>query len=244
MCPSGPRATAWWGHMTYRLAPQSTWPSGPQDMAAAVSWVRANIASYGGDPSRVFLMGSSAGANHVASYVAFPEFHAAPGSGLAGAILLSGSPFDLTVFDMEPYKPYFGEDASKYAQISPTPGLLKTSVPLMVVWAGLDPPGIGTGIHQPRSRALQNSALPNQSLPRDTQPPFREQRHRHQRHRTDRSVACIHESQQADKLTAALFNAHFTRCGYACAPRTRRCDNRIETLFVAAREAAIGTSRH
>ena len=129
-------------NMTYRLAPQSTWPSGPQDMAAAVSWVRANIASYGGDPSRVFLMGSSAGANHVASYVAFPEFHAAPGSGLAGAILLSGAPFDLTVFDMEPLKPYFGEDASKYAQISPTPGLLKTSVPLMVVWAGLDPPGI------------------------------------------------------------------------------------------------------
>ena len=29
----------------------------------------------------------------------------------------------------------------------------------------------------------------------------------------------------------------------ACAPRTRRCDNRIETLFVAAREAAIGTKR-
>ena len=44
-------------NMTYRLAPQSTWPSGPQDTAAAVSWVRANIASYGGDPSRVFLMG-------------------------------------------------------------------------------------------------------------------------------------------------------------------------------------------
>jgi len=129
-------------NMTYRLAPQSTWPSGPQDMAAAVDWVRTNIGSYGGDPSRIYLMGSSAGANHVASYVAFPEFHAAPGSGLAGAILLSGSPFDLTVFDMTPYKPYFGDDPSKYAQMSPTAGLLKTSVPLMVVWAGLDPPGI------------------------------------------------------------------------------------------------------
>ncbi len=129
-------------NMTYRLAPQDTWPSGPQDMAAAVSWVRANIARYGGDPSRIYLMGSSAGANHVASYVAFPEFHATAGSGLAGAILLSGSPFDLTVFDITPYKPYFGEDASKYTQMSPTPGLLKTSVPLMVVWAGLDPPGI------------------------------------------------------------------------------------------------------
>jgi len=130
-------------NMTYRLAPQSTWPSGPQDMGAAVKWVRDNIKEYGGDPQRIYLMGSSAGAGHVAAYVAFSEYHAAPGSGLAGAILLSGSPFDLTVFpDIANYKQYFGEDASKYAALSPQPGLTKSSVPLMVVWAGLDPPSI------------------------------------------------------------------------------------------------------
>ena len=130
-------------NMTYRLAPQSTWPSGPQDMAAAVRWVKSNIASHGGDPSRVYLMGSSAGANHVAAYVAFPEYHATPDSGLAGAILLSGSPYDLTVFDnMKAYTPYFGEDASKYPLLSPTPGLIKAQAALMVVHAGLDPPGI------------------------------------------------------------------------------------------------------
>ena len=130
-------------NMTYRLAPQATWPSGPQDMGAAVKWVRDNIASHGGDPARIYLMGSSAGANHVAAYVAFPQFHAAQGSGLAGAILLSGSPFDLAVFpDMVNYKQYFGEDTSKYPPLSPQPGLTKSSVPLMVVWAGLDPPSI------------------------------------------------------------------------------------------------------
>ena len=193
--------------MTYRLAPQSTWPSGPQDMAAAVSWVRANIASYG-DPSRVFLMGSSAGANHVASYVAFPEFHAAPGSGLAGAILLSGAPFDLTVFDMEPLKPYFGEDASKYAQISPTPGLLKTFSPA--------DGGLGRtrpAWHRKESINLEAALCKIQRCPTkaflETHSHLsRERRHRHQGHRTDRSVACIHESQQADKLTVA-----FVQCG-------------------------------
>jgi acetyl esterase/lipase len=129
-------------NVDYRLAPQSPWPSGPEDMAAIVHWLKANIARYGGDPSRIYMMGWSAGANHVASYVAFPEFHAIAGSGLAGAILLSGSPFDPTVFDMTPYKAYFGDDASKFPALSPTPGLLKTTVPLMVVYAGLDPPGI------------------------------------------------------------------------------------------------------
>jgi triacylglycerol lipase len=129
-------------NITYRLAPQATWPSGPEDMAAAVKWVRENIGNHGGDAARIFLMGWSAGGNHVASYVAFPRYHVVPGSGLSGAILLSGSPFDTTVFDMTPYKPYFGDDRSKYTERSPTPGLLKSQVPLMVAYAGLDPPGI------------------------------------------------------------------------------------------------------
>ena len=56
--------------ITYRLAPEHTWPSGAQDVAAAVQWVRDNIASYGGDPSRIVVAGHSAGCVHVASYLA------------------------------------------------------------------------------------------------------------------------------------------------------------------------------
>jgi acetyl esterase/lipase len=76
-------------NMTYRLAPQNPWPAGPQDIAQALRWVKDNIGRRGGDPVRVFLLGHSAGASHVAAYVARPEFHAA-GSSLAGAMLLSG----------------------------------------------------------------------------------------------------------------------------------------------------------
>lgn len=129
-------------NINYRLAPKSTYPSGPEDLKAVVAWLRANVASYGGDPSRIYLLGWSAGGGHVAGYVGFPDFHAAPGGGIAGAIFLSASPFDTTAFDMKPYEPYFGADASKYAAISPLPGLLKTNIPLLIAYAGFDPPGI------------------------------------------------------------------------------------------------------
>jgi acetyl esterase/lipase len=46
----------------YRLYPQAHWPQFLEDCAAAVSWVREHVASYGGDPSSLVLMGHSAGA--------------------------------------------------------------------------------------------------------------------------------------------------------------------------------------
>ena len=46
------------------------WPSGIEDLTAVVTWLKANVARYGGDPSKIFLWGHSAGAAHVADYVA------------------------------------------------------------------------------------------------------------------------------------------------------------------------------
>jgi len=128
-------------NITYRLAPANKWPAGAQDTATAVKWVIDNIASHGGDPARIFLAGHSAGAVHVADYLAFPQFHAGPsGPGIKGAILISGV-FDVARFPAgPPNKAYYGEDVSKYAERSPQPGLLKTTVPLLVAYAELDPP--------------------------------------------------------------------------------------------------------
>jgi triacylglycerol lipase len=127
-------------NLTYRLAPAHKWPAGPQDMGAAVRWVRANIAQYGGDPDRIFLAGHSAGAVHVGDYVAFPQFHAAPGTGLKGAILIS-SAADVTRFPMGPNNvAYYGDDASKYGERSALPGLTRSSLPLLVTYGELEPP--------------------------------------------------------------------------------------------------------
>jgi triacylglycerol lipase len=123
----------------YRLAPAAQWPSGPRDVAAILRWVKATIASHGGDPARVYLVGSSAGANHIASYLAFAQFQRPDASPVAGAIFLSGSPFDTETFPMKNYERYFGPDTARYAALSPIPGLIEAPLPLMVVHAALDP---------------------------------------------------------------------------------------------------------
>jgi triacylglycerol lipase len=126
-------------NMTYRLAPANPWPAGAEDVKAGVRWVVGNIAAHGGDPKRIVVMGHSAGAVHVATYVAQPQFHGPDGSGVAGAILLSGL-YDIAQVAGDPERAYFGADASKYAERSSLAGLLKSKGPLMVVNAELDPP--------------------------------------------------------------------------------------------------------
>ncbi len=113
-------------NITYRLAPKSPWPAGAEDIATAVQWVAANVRQAGGDPARVFLMGHSAGAVHVASYVAHPEFYKVPGGGLAGAIMVSGI-YDLTASPLgDPELAYFGSDPSRYQERSSLAGLQAT----------------------------------------------------------------------------------------------------------------------
>lgn len=122
--------------ITYRLAPEFTWPSGAQDVAAAVGWVRDNIASYGGDPSRIVVAGHSAGTVHVASYLVGQG----DGSldGVKGAGLLSGFyqiPDGAERGELE--VTYFGDKPS--AEVSSLPGLLETEIPLIFAVAERDP---------------------------------------------------------------------------------------------------------
>ncbi len=129
--------------VTYRLAPDAPWPAGPEDVAAAVAWVRAHIGEYGGDPERIFLMGHSAGATHVTSYVAQPAFQGPDGPGLAGVIASSGI-YDVGAYPRnESQDAYFGTDESLYAARSPLTGMTRSALPLLVIHAELDPPPFG-----------------------------------------------------------------------------------------------------
>jgi acetyl esterase/lipase len=129
-------------NVEYRLAPQFAWPAGNEDLAAAVRLVSEKAADLGADPNRIYLMGHSAGATHVASYVSHPEFFGPKGSGLAGAILSSGG-YDFTKDEQSEGRiAYFGSDPALLLQRSAVAGLIKTKIPFMMSSAELDPPPI------------------------------------------------------------------------------------------------------
>lgn len=120
--------------MNYRLAPEHTWPSGGQDVAAAVDWLRANVADHGGDPERIVLLGTSAGAVHVAGYLKLrPE----AANEVRGAVTLSGL-YGYTALDDRDLL-YYGQSAL-YPKRMPREAVVSTSVPLLVACAEFDPP--------------------------------------------------------------------------------------------------------
>ena len=109
----------------YRLAPKNKWPSGAKDIASMIKWIKSEGVRFGINANKIFLMGSSAGAAHVAGYVFFEEYQIKD-DGVAGAILSSIPSFDLTkkltskgVLSHPGERGYFGADVSKYASISP-----------------------------------------------------------------------------------------------------------------------------
>ena len=69
----------------------------------AVRWAADNAAANGGDANRIYLMGHSAGATHVATYVGHPEFHAP--KALAGAMFFA-TPQNAAVADSGAAPPF------------------------------------------------------------------------------------------------------------------------------------------
>lgn len=129
-------------NIEYRLAPESPYPGGAQDLAGAMDWVHANIAAYGGDPSRILLIGHSAGGTHAATYAFDPVM--GQGGCRAKAVVLVSARLRADVLPANPNAPgvraYFGEDESLYEQRSPVTYAHLRPVPTFIVIAEYENP--------------------------------------------------------------------------------------------------------
>jgi acetyl esterase/lipase len=121
----------------YRLYPEVSYPGFLDDGARAVRWAKDNAAWFGGDGTRVFVMGHSAGA-YIAAMLAIDSrwlanVSLAPGQDIAGLIGVAG-PYDFLPLHSETLKRIFngGTDPATQPITHVTPGappaLLLTSV--------------------------------------------------------------------------------------------------------------------
>jgi acetyl esterase/lipase len=124
----------------YRLVPQVHYPAFLQDNAAAVRWIAAHAADYGGAPGRVVLVGHSAGAYNAAMVAMDPRWLGADRAVVRGFVGLAG-PYDFAPFvDKTVLDTFAGvtDQASTqpafHASATTPPALLATGDRDTVVW--------------------------------------------------------------------------------------------------------------
>jgi acetyl esterase len=126
----------------YRLAPEAKWPNGAEDLRSIIQWVKENVAEFGGDPDNIFIMGNSAGATHIATYMFHEASQLPDGPGVRAAILSSGGLGAGT-------PDYYGNDAAHRAARSPL-GLVDSyegeQIPVYLWSAEYDPSNIETSV--------------------------------------------------------------------------------------------------
>ncbi len=166
-------------NVNYRLAPAVAWPAASEDVGGAVAWLKANAAAHGGDPRRIVVIGHSAGASAVASYVLDRSIKAER-SGVIGAVIISG-PLAHGVERRPQDAVYFGKDPkaeTMHEPLGPCEGKQAAA------------PHHHGGVRSGGNRAGQHGAcgggvparrkVPGFPLSLGAQPHFRDGEHRHQ----------------------------------------------------------------
>ena len=111
--------------MNYRFHPQASLAEMAQDVATAAAWLRRHAAKYGGDPSRLVLMGHSAGGHLVSVVATNPAFMEAVGASLgdlAAVVAIDTAmlnvPMRMETAGSSQYR-VFGRDPDAWIPVSP-----------------------------------------------------------------------------------------------------------------------------
>jgi arylformamidase len=132
------------------------YPDHYNDVASAVAWVHAHIATYGGDGSRVALLGHSAGADIVSNVTVNPTYLARQHLGLS-AIRCAG-PLDTEGFDKHAADP--GEKPQWKAALGNDPNYVTDTSATLLVRSGVGiPPTIGVVRGTPGRQQIETAFL-------------------------------------------------------------------------------------
>lgn len=124
--------------MNYRLAPSDGWAAAARDVGSAVAWLLERGDLYGGDPTRLTVVGQSAGACHVATWLFDPTLKGGSQDRIAAAVLMSG--FYEASEPLTPgQKAYFGDNPADYPLRSPLTHARSTTRPTLITCAERDP---------------------------------------------------------------------------------------------------------
>ncbi len=134
--------------INYRLSPEVQHPAHAQDCGKAVAWVYKNIAQYGGDPKRIYVMGHSSGA-HLAALISTDETYLKEGgcdlSAIRATIVLDGGGYNIPemvnsgeLFAKGRYEKAFGKSKETWLNASPVTHVAKGKKipPFLLVHAG------------------------------------------------------------------------------------------------------------
>jgi acetyl esterase/lipase len=139
----------------YRLAPEVRFPTFIEDCAAALRWVQDNAAAYGGDPSRIVIVGHSAGAYNtmmLALDLRYLQGAGVGASAVKGAVGLAG-PYDFFPFDVAATQDAFA-GAPDPILTQPIHFARADAPPLFLLW-GTDDTTVGPRNIASLERAIQ-----------------------------------------------------------------------------------------
>ena len=134
----------------YRLSPGVMHPAHMEDATAAVAWTIKNIAAYGGDPSRVYVGGHSAGAYLAALMGLDPSClraHNLELSAIRGTVPISPFLYVEEVAKDRP-KTVWGTDEKVWLQASVKPYIGSGKPPMLMIYADGDDDWRKQGIEQ------------------------------------------------------------------------------------------------